>query len=303
MSVILAIESNQQQIAQLTAIVRGLGAELVSAKTAERALAALGDRVPDLILTPPLLLPKDEFALTDRLRELGTAALHVQMLSVPILASPSAPARDKRSLLRRGKDESVGCDPDVFGKQIAEYLERAVVERRELAASVEADLSTFARGLVNEPAAATPSVEADLVNHAANHIESDYEVGHSPDAETEPASALQLYATPDTIEDADAQTSHAHLGHGYGGQAEVIAAQRAAEKIVNAAVEARVAEEERAAQAAADAREAENRRAAAETAQAEAEAKALEAHRAAEQAIGGGGGLYRRAASSTGRRR
>jgi len=42
MSVILAIESNQQQIAQLTAIVRGLGAELVSAKTAERALAALG---------------------------------------------------------------------------------------------------------------------------------------------------------------------------------------------------------------------------------------------------------------------
>ena len=100
MSVILAIESNQQQIAQLTAIVRGLGAELVSAKTAERALAALGDRVPDLILTPPLLLPKDEFALTDRLRELGTAALHVQMLSVPILASPSAPARDKRSRQR-----------------------------------------------------------------------------------------------------------------------------------------------------------------------------------------------------------
>ena len=37
MSVILAIESNQQQIAQLTAIVRGLGAELVSAKTAENS--------------------------------------------------------------------------------------------------------------------------------------------------------------------------------------------------------------------------------------------------------------------------
>jgi len=138
---------------------------------------------------------------------------------------------------------------------------------------------------VNEPAAATPSVEADLVNHAAPHIESDFEVGHSPDAETEPASALQLYATPESIEDADAQTSHGHLGHGYGGQAEVIAAQRAAEKIVNAAVEARVAEEERAAQAAADAREAENRRVAAETAQAEAEARALEAHRAAEQAV------------------
>src|SRR5215510_2479661 len=109
MPVILAIESNQQQIAQLTAIVRGLGAKLVHAKTAERALATLDDQIPDLILTPPLLSPKDESALTTRLRELGTSALHVQLLSMPILATPSAPGR---SLLRRGKEESVGCDPD-----------------------------------------------------------------------------------------------------------------------------------------------------------------------------------------------
>src|SRR5262245_48992489 len=121
MPVILAIESNPQQIAQLTAIVRDLGAELVSAKTAERAIAALDDRLPDLILTPPLLSPRDESALTTRLRELGTAALHVQLLSMPVLATPSAPAR---SLLRRGKEESVGCDPDEFGRQLAEYLDR-----------------------------------------------------------------------------------------------------------------------------------------------------------------------------------
>jgi CheY-like chemotaxis protein len=105
---ILAIENDKQQIAQLTSIVRGLGAELVLADSAERALTALAQRVPDLILTPPLMLQKDDIALTTRLRELGDAAVHVQMLSIPILATSSGQRRGRLSILRTAKEESVG---------------------------------------------------------------------------------------------------------------------------------------------------------------------------------------------------
>ena len=120
MPVILAIENDERQIAQLTSIVHGLGAELVVAESADHALAALGQRVPDLILTPALLLPKDDTALTARLRELGAAAVHVQMLSIPILAAPES--RGRLSRLRKGKEDSVGCAPEVFSGQLLEYL-------------------------------------------------------------------------------------------------------------------------------------------------------------------------------------
>ena len=51
MPVILAIESDRRQRSQITSIVRGLGAELVLAESADRALASLEQRVPDVILT------------------------------------------------------------------------------------------------------------------------------------------------------------------------------------------------------------------------------------------------------------
>ena len=117
MSVILAIENDRQQITQLTSIVRGLGAELVLAKSAEHEVKALERHIPDLILTPPLLSAKDDAALTARLRELGTGAVHVQMLSMPILATSRAQSKGRLSMLRLGKDDSasaVGCDPEVF---------------------------------------------------------------------------------------------------------------------------------------------------------------------------------------------
>jgi hypothetical protein len=64
MPLILAIEPDRKQAGQLTAMVRGrLHAELVLADSAERALAALGQRIPDLVLTSALLSPKDESAL------------------------------------------------------------------------------------------------------------------------------------------------------------------------------------------------------------------------------------------------
>ena len=87
MSLILAIEPNKNQAHQLNALVRQhLKAELVTAPTAAAALAALGDRIPDVVLTPALFGLRDEAALTERLRQLGSDGSHVQTLAIPILA-------------------------------------------------------------------------------------------------------------------------------------------------------------------------------------------------------------------------
>lgn len=140
MPLILAIEPDRRQASQLTAMVRErLGAELVLADSAERALASLGSRVPDLILTSALLSTKDEAALADRLRSLETAAAHVQTLTIPVLDTPrprSNPARGMLSALLgdRQQPESTpdGCDPAVFADQCGAYLERAEAEKHTL---------------------------------------------------------------------------------------------------------------------------------------------------------------------------
>jgi hypothetical protein len=135
MPLILAIEPDRRQANQLRSMVRTrLEAELVLADSAERALAALGDRVPDLILTSALLSPKDEIALDKRLRSLDGSASHVQTLTIPMLASPeqAKSASGMLSALRGGRARtahSEGCDPAVFAEQCAGYLERARAER------------------------------------------------------------------------------------------------------------------------------------------------------------------------------
>jgi hypothetical protein len=133
MSLILAIEPNKSQAHQLNALVRAhLKAELVTAPTAAAALAALGDRIPDVVLTPALFGLRDEAALTERLRQLGSEASHVQTLAIPILSSGAARGGNG-SLLNRKKEKGeteVGCDPAVFAEQIKIYLQRAAVERR-----------------------------------------------------------------------------------------------------------------------------------------------------------------------------
>jgi hypothetical protein len=139
MALILAIESDRRQINHLTAMVRGkLRAELVLGDTAEAALERLGNRIPDLILTSPLLSPRDEQALSDRLRKLNGVAAHVQTLTLPMFAPPnhaSAPARGGvlSALLGDRSSESAtdGCDPAVFAEQCREYLSRSEAERDE----------------------------------------------------------------------------------------------------------------------------------------------------------------------------
>jgi len=159
MSLILAIEPNKNQAHQLGALVRAhLKAELVTAPTAAAALAALGDRIPDVVLTPALFGLKDEAALTERLRQLGNDASHVQTLAIPILASSSARGPNGSLLNRKGNkgDAEVGCDPAVFAEQIKIYLQRAAVERRAQASEAAARAMT-----AGPPAAETGSPAAD----------------------------------------------------------------------------------------------------------------------------------------------
>src|ERR1700704_6215852 len=87
MPLILAIEPERRQAAQLKRLVRSIvDADLVLGDTTELALEAIGDRMPDLVLVPALLSPGDDAALATALRVIAAAA-HVQTLTIPVLSS------------------------------------------------------------------------------------------------------------------------------------------------------------------------------------------------------------------------
>ena len=157
MPLILAIEPDRRQAAQLSAVVRKrVSAELILVNTTEQALDAIGDRMPDLVLVPALLSPQDDAALAAALRVIAAAA-HVQMLTIPVLggARPAQRSGGMLSALRRGKSAVVqpdGCDPGVFAEQIASYLEHAALERAS--DPMQDDPASWAE------ASAAPAIEA-----------------------------------------------------------------------------------------------------------------------------------------------
>ena len=148
MALILAIEPDRRQAAQLVRLIQTrVGAELVLAETTEQALGAIGNRVPDLVLVPALLAPQDDATLATALRVIASAA-HVQMLTIPMLAPKRAagqPLGVLARLRRRRADPTPpdGCDPDVFGDQIAAYLAEAAAERAITESDLAIELSTL----------------------------------------------------------------------------------------------------------------------------------------------------------------
>ena len=135
MPLILVVDPNRQQAARVAAVLRRRArTEVVIAESATGALDAVAARVPDVLLTSPLLSEREESVLADWLRGLGAAAAHVQVLTIPILAT-AAPADTTRGMLsvlrrRRPRKTSVGgCEPAVFADQVGLYLERASDER------------------------------------------------------------------------------------------------------------------------------------------------------------------------------
>src|SRR5436190_18622722 len=131
MSLILVVEPGSRHAAQLASIARNhLHAELVMAESGDRAVAALAQRVPDVVLTAPLLPHHDEAVLSDYFRGLGEAAAHVQTLTIPILSAPNASQRGIRGRFKRDRTEHKhnlpdGCDPAIFAEQVVQYLHNA----------------------------------------------------------------------------------------------------------------------------------------------------------------------------------
>ena len=147
MPLVLAVVADRQQAAQLTALARGrLSVDLVQAEEAGEALLALNGRVPDLILTSPLMSPFDDGVLAEYLRELGAAGAHVQTLRIPVLRSTQKQsAKGFFSLRRKRAVQSTpdGCDPDVFADEVALYLARAAEERRAASAALPVEPAQF----------------------------------------------------------------------------------------------------------------------------------------------------------------
>ena len=134
---ILAIHPDRRQAPKIASIARHASAELLLAESMERAIAMLSERLPDLILTPTLLSHRDETALTERLRELGDVAAHVQTLTIPIFETAPSTSQKRgvlSSLRKKSKGKghaphTAGCTVDTFAEQVVIYLIRAVEAR------------------------------------------------------------------------------------------------------------------------------------------------------------------------------
>lgn len=176
MQLILAIDSDPRRSEQLASLVRArLKVDLVQSTSAGEGLHALKDRVPDLILTSPLLSPFDDGVLDEYLRDLGAAGAHVQTVRIPILTP--APSKkgltDRLFVLGRTKPTSPatpdGCDPTVFADEIAVYLSRAVSARQSVAHLAQA-LSAHRNETPQSQAVATPVADSTGMSEMSEAI-------------------------------------------------------------------------------------------------------------------------------------
>jgi hypothetical protein len=143
MALILAIEPDRRQVLKLTMLARNYRhTELVVTDSVGRAMAMLDERLPDLILTSFQLQPKHRAALLDRVLEIDADGTRVQTLVIPALGAPGGRASQQSRAshqkgmpapphgMRGNPNVANGCDPVVFGRQIAECLGRIPAERR-----------------------------------------------------------------------------------------------------------------------------------------------------------------------------
>jgi hypothetical protein len=137
MALILAIETDRRQVSKLAILARNyLHEEIVVTDSIGRALAILDERLPDLILTSFQLQPKHRAALLDRLLEIDTDGTRVQTLVIPAMGAPGCRASHQKGMptrphgMRGNHAVADGCDPAVFGRQIAECLARIPADRR-----------------------------------------------------------------------------------------------------------------------------------------------------------------------------
>jgi CheY-like chemotaxis protein len=138
---VLAIEPDQRQASILKRIVRDkVHADVAVVDSPDAALAAIGTRLPDVLLLSALLSPRDEDELIVHLRGLDGAD-HIQTHTIPQLAStaadqePGARGKGLLGVFKRKKDSAqpivAGCDPDLFADEIITFLQRAAEKKAE----------------------------------------------------------------------------------------------------------------------------------------------------------------------------
>jgi CheY-like chemotaxis protein len=139
MSRILAIEADPTRQRLLTRLVgQYVHAELIVVNSVRDAIAAVSERVPDVVLAPTLLAPQDDAELMSAVKSLH--APHLQTLTMPALDMLSErPQETKRrlGLERRTHDLGLLYDPQLVAAQIIDGLERARLIRLEHEAAIE----------------------------------------------------------------------------------------------------------------------------------------------------------------------
>ena len=146
MPLVLAIEPDPRQATILKRIVRDkVHADVAVVESPDAARAAIGTRIPDVLLLSALLSPRDEDELIAHLRGLDGAG-HIQTHTIPQLASTAADQErgGRRSLLgvfKRKKEAPqpivTGCDPDHFADEISTFLQRAAEKKAEGVAALQ----------------------------------------------------------------------------------------------------------------------------------------------------------------------
>ena len=139
MSLVLAVEPDIRQANTLKRIVRArVRADLVVVDSRDAAVAALGSRIPDVVLLTALLSPRDEEELVAYLRALP-GAQHIQTHTIPQLASTAEDMEQQNGkglfgkLLRKRESPPKvmgGCDPEVFAGEVRTFLARMLHDRR-----------------------------------------------------------------------------------------------------------------------------------------------------------------------------
>jgi hypothetical protein len=169
MALILAIEPDRRQAMKLAMLARNYRhTELVVTDSIGRALAMLDERLPDLILTSFQLQPKHRAALLDRVLQIDADGTRVQTLVIPALGAPGGRASQQSRAahqkgmpapphgMRGNPNVPNGCDPVVFGRQIAECLGRISAERRS-APAAQLARTALPMSPGPEPLAGTPA--------------------------------------------------------------------------------------------------------------------------------------------------
>ena len=168
---ILAIEPDPVRASTLQRLLSTyVKADFEIVKSVTEALQAVGERVPDLVLTSTFLPPADENALTDSLKLLASAG-HVQVINVPHFIDcdddvQSEPASKVLNFLRRRSVLSRPvCDPRTVRDQIEHYLERARNEKLDASGGeIWKEIRAQAAELATQQAAGSSSLVRRLTS-------------------------------------------------------------------------------------------------------------------------------------------